>query len=108
MIQVQSERHRARRYPFQANLEITDIQSETQTRERTTDLSLFGCHVDAVKPLEPGTRVSIKIAHGNGSFRALGRVAFVRSGAGMGIVFTSIQPNDQLILEKWLDELRQK
>jgi hypothetical protein len=105
---VQTGRHRARRYPFQANLELTDVQSETQTRERTTDLSLFGCHVDALKPLPLGTRVSVKISHGNTSFRALGRVAFARSGAGMGIVFTSIQPNDQLVLEKWIDELRQK
>jgi len=26
--------------------------------------------------------------------------------AGMGIVFTGIQPNDQLVLDKWIAELR--
>ena len=53
---MKSERHRARRYPFQANLEITDVQSEAQTRERTTDLSLFGCHVDAGKAIGTGDK----------------------------------------------------
>jgi len=105
---VQPERHRARRYPFQANLELTDVQSETQTRERTSDLSLFGCHVETMKPLAPGTKITIKIAHAGASFRALGRVAYARPGVGMGIFFTDIQPNDQLILEKWIAELRKK
>lgn len=36
----------ARRYPFVASIELTDLQSKTQTREQTSDLSLFGCHVD--------------------------------------------------------------
>jgi len=103
---VQLKRHRARRYAFQANIELTDVQSETQIRERTSDLSLFGCHVDTLKPLAPGTKVGIKIAHRRANFQALGRVAHAQSNAGMGIVFTSIQPNDQLVLEKWIAELR--
>ncbi len=103
---MQLERHRARRYAFQANIELTDVPSETQIRERTSDLSLFGCHVKTLKPLAPGTRVSIKIAHRSVNFQALGRVVYARSNEGMGIVFTSIQPNDQLVLDKWIAELR--
>jgi hypothetical protein len=37
---------------------------------------------------------------------ALGKVAYTRSEVGMGITFTQIEPNDQLILEKWVEELR--
>jgi hypothetical protein len=103
---VQLERHRARRYAFQANIELTDVQSETQIRERTSDLSLFGCHVNTLKPFAPGTKVNIKIAHRSANFQALGRVVYARSNAGMGIVFTSIESNDQLLLEKWIAELR--
>ena len=53
MLQMQLGHHRARRYSFQASVELTDLQSETQTREQTSDLSLFGCHVDTLKPLPP-------------------------------------------------------
>lgn len=98
--------HRARRYSFHASIELTDLQSETQTWERTSDLSLFGCHVDMLKPLPPRTKVKIRISHRSESFSALGRVVFVRPNAGMGIFFTSIEPQDQLVLDKWIAELR--
>lgn len=103
---MQLERHRARRYPFQANIELIDVQSETQISGRTGDLSLFGCYVNTLKPLAPGTKIRIKIAHRSANFQALGRVVNARSNGGMGIVFTSIQPNDQLVLDKWIAELR--
>jgi hypothetical protein len=105
---VQVERPRARRYSFLASIELTDLQSETQTREQTSDLSLFGCRVDTVKPLVPGTKVRIKISHRGEHFEALGKVAYAQPNAGMGIVFTRIEPNDQLVLDKWIAEPRDK
>ena len=33
------ERHRARRYPFHASIELTDLESETQAKAQTSDLS---------------------------------------------------------------------
>ena len=103
---MQLKRHRARRYAFQANIELTDVQSETQIRERTSDLSLFGCHVDTLKPLLPETKVRIKIAHRSENFEALGKVVYTRENAGMGIHFTKIEPNDQSVLDKWIAEQR--
>ena len=98
--------HRASRYSFVTSIELTDVRSETYITERTSDLSLFGCHVDTQNPFPQGTKVKIRIAHRSANFEALGRVAHVRPNAGMGIVFTSIDPNDQLVLEKWIAELR--
>ena len=103
---MQLEHHRARRYPFQANIELTDVQSETQITGRTSDLSLFGCHVNAINPFAPETKILIRIAHRSMNFQALGRVVYARSNGSMGIVFTSIQPNDQLVLDEWIAELR--
>ena len=103
---MQLERHRARRYPFHASIELTDLRSETQTKEQTSDLSLFGCHVDTLKPLPLETKVRIKISHRSENFEALGRVAFVRPNAGMGIFFTRIEPDEQLVLDKWIAQLR--
>jgi hypothetical protein len=37
---------------------------------------------------------------------AQGRVSCVKPEGEMGIVFTRIDPKDQLILEKWIEELR--
>jgi len=37
---------------------------------------------------------------------ALGRVSYTTSEGGMGITFTHIEPKDQLILERWMEELR--
>ncbi len=89
-----------------ANIELTDLQSETQTKEQTSDLSLFGCHVGTLKPLPPGTKVRTKISHRNEDFEALGKVTYARSNAGMGILFTRIEPHYQLVLDKWIAELR--
>ncbi len=83
MFQVRPERHRASRYSFRARIELTDVQSETQIKEQTSDLSLFGCHVDTLKPLQPRKKVRIKISHSSENFEALGKVAYARPNAGM-------------------------
>ena len=100
------ERHRARRYSFHASIELIDLQSETLIREQTSDLSLFGCHVNTRKPLPPETKVRINIFHRSENFEALGKVIYARQNAGMGIFFTRIEPNGQSVLDKWIAELR--
>jgi hypothetical protein len=106
MLQMQLGQHYARRYSFHASVELTDLQADTQTKEQTSDLSLFGCHVDTLKPLPPGKKVRIKISHRSEHFEAQGKVANARPNAGMGIFFTRIEPHDQLVLDKWIAELR--
>lgn len=103
---MQSERQRARRYSFVASVELTDVESETQLKARTTDLSLFGCHVDTMSPFPPGTKLRLRIAHGGTSFVAFGKAVYAKANLGMGVVFTAIEPSDQEVLEKWLSELR--
>lgn len=105
---VQFERPRARRYPFIASAELTDLETETATRQQTTDLSLFGCHVGKAKPLPTGTRVRIRIAHKGEIFEAAGRVTTNQENPGIRIVFTKIEENHQAILEKWIAELRDR
>ncbi len=104
---MRTERPRARRYSFAATVELTDMQSEANIQERTSDLSLYGCRVEAHKPFPTGTKVRIRIAHRSANFVALGRVSYATAEGRMGIAFTQIEPNDQLILEKWVEELRE-
>ena len=104
---MQPERPRARRYSIVADIRLIDVQSDTTIHEQTIDLSLFGCHVHTLKPLAVGTKVRIRIAHRGSIFAALGRVANVRPDGSMGVFFIRIEQNDQLTLEKWLNELRE-
>jgi PilZ domain len=103
---VRIERPRARRYLFVATVELTDTLSETKIQGRTSDLSLYGCRVETRQPFLTGAKVRTRIAHSSASFVALGRVSYNTSEGGMGITFTHIEPKDQLILEKWVEELR--
>jgi PilZ domain len=104
---MQPERPRARRYAFVSDIQLINVQSDATVLEQTSDLSLFGCHVHTLKPFAVGTRVRIRIAHRGSIFAALGRVANARADGSMGVIFTRIEQNDQLILEKWLNELRE-
>ena len=97
---------RARRYPFTANIELTDRQTETQILGRTTDLGLYGCRMKTQKPFPTETKVRIKIVHGGENVVAPGRVAYAKTTGETGIVFTGIERNDQSVLDKWIAELR--
>jgi hypothetical protein len=99
------ERPRARRYPFAASIDLVEMESETETREQTTNLSVFGCQVSATKPFAAGTRVRLRIIHRGAVFAALGHIVNVRKSS-MGVVFTKIEQKDQAVLEKWLADVR--
>jgi hypothetical protein len=62
--------------------------------------------VDTLKPLPTRTSVRIRIAHRGANFVALGTVVYAGGNAGMGVAFAKIEQKDQLVLEKWIDELR--
>lgn len=96
---------RTPRYSFNVDVEVTDMQSNAQMWGRTSDLSLFGLRVDTVKLLSQGTRVKLRIADNDSDFVAFGRVAYVQPDLGMGVVFSSVEPEAQRILERWVAEL---
>ena len=99
------DRPRARRYPFHASVELVDMASEIETREQTTDISVFGCQVHAQKVLAAGAKVHLRIIHRGAVFAAQGQIMNVH-GSVMGVVFTRIEQKDQSVLEKWLAEAR--
>lgn len=54
------------------------------------------------KPWSIGTKVRIRIVHKGTNFAALGRVANSQPDVGMGVVFTQIEPNAQVVLDEWV------
>lgn len=105
---MSTEIHRATRFPFAANIELTDVRSERVVAGRTSDLSVFGCYVRTTTPFPQGTKVTLRIAHEGGNFTAFGKVVYVKPNAGMGITFSNIEPAHQTILEKWIANIRAK
>jgi hypothetical protein len=106
VVRMLTARPRARRYKFTARIEMIDVQSEQVAHERTLDVSLYGCRVLTKEPFPPGTKMSLRIIHKGESFTALGKIAYCGREGEIGIAFTRVEANDQAILEKWVEELR--
>ncbi|MFI5450271.1 MAG: PilZ domain-containing protein [Candidatus Bathyarchaeia archaeon] len=96
---------RTPRYSLIVDIEITDVLLEIQIRARTKMLSTFGCGVDTLKLFPKGTSVRIKLSHQGAEVRALARVVYSSSDLGMGVAFTSVEREDERILEWWITEL---
>jgi hypothetical protein len=107
-VKVHAERPRARRYSFVASVELMDLQSELQFQGRATDLSLYGCGVAASKSLPSGTKLRIKITTKGRTFSAVGKIAYATAEGDIGIVFARVEPSDQMLLEKWIGEVRDR
>ena len=79
------EKPRARRYPFAASIDLVEMESEREIREQTTNLSVFGCQLNAQKPLPAGTKVRLRIIHRGAIFTALGHRKCPQKQHGSGL-----------------------
>ena len=95
----------ALRHPLVVDVEVTDLESGIHIRGRTKDLSLYGCGVSTATPFAAGTKVVLKMADKREEIVASGKVIYGRQDIGMGIVFTTVEPDAQELLEHWIDEL---
>jgi hypothetical protein len=101
-------RRRAPRYNLGGVAELIDLDSGRMKVALVRALSLYGCLVKTEMPIKETAKVALKIAHSGTHFSALGRVvgcAGDKTGPGIGIEFTEINPTDKLRLEAWLSEL---
>lgn len=103
---MKPESPRARRFAFAAAIEVTDLDTGALVTGHTSDLNLYGCRVVSSALVPTGTKVRIGVTHGGTHFVAFGRVTDVRPPSSFGIVFTRMEPANQLTLEKWIHELR--
>jgi hypothetical protein len=103
---VQANQSRARRFAFVADVEVTQMDGSQRVRQTTLDLSLSGCHISTSEPWPVGTKLRIRIVHKSATFGAVGRVIHVRPNSGMGILFTHVEPGEQVLLDRWLADVR--
>jgi PilZ domain len=102
---MEFDRRHAPRYPFIAEAEVTEISSDTKLSAKTSDLSIGGCFLDMLNPSSQGTDIRVRIFHNDMTFTAPASVVFVLPNMGMGIVFKSVENDQQAILQQWLSDL---
>jgi c-di-GMP-binding flagellar brake protein YcgR len=95
------------RYKFIAAVEVVAAESGGRIETRVRDLSQQGCYVDTNNALPLGTVTDIRITKGAQLFEARARVVYSRASQGMGLVFTTIEPEQLRTLETWLAESRE-
>jgi len=95
------------RYEFLAAAEVVPAESGARMETRVRDLSQQGCYVDTSDALPLGTVTEVRITKGSQRFEARARVVYSRATKGMGLVFTTIEPEQLRILETWLTESRE-
>jgi hypothetical protein len=99
------ERRSNPRYCVSADGEMIDMRSGTRINGRTSDLSKGGCYLDCISLFPVGTPVRIRIAEHNRAFKACAKVVSGTPGLGMGVMFTSVEPEQLNVLDKWISEL---
>lgn len=93
------------RYQYTAEAKVTEWRSGAEVSARCSDISLGGCYIDALSPFPIGAPVRVTLTTDGGNFSADGIVASSTDGMGMGLRFTSIEPDQRRILNGWIRDL---
>ena len=99
------ERRLFQRFPFNADVDVVEVQSGTRIKGRVTDVSLGGCYVDTLSPFLVSTAVQIRITKGPQSFEAQAKVTNMKASLGMGLAFVSASAEQKKVLGNWIAEL---
>lgn len=101
------ERRFAIRYPFAAEAEILDLRSGMRLSGMTSDLSLGGCFVCMLRPLEVGARVHLTLRYRNQSVIMLATVRVLKPRIGMGLQAQELDSSSIGIFLRWIEGLRE-
>jgi hypothetical protein len=100
-----SERRRYPRYSLTAAVQAVDRVQRSVLNARISDLGRGGCYVDAFSPFPLKTGVKLRITSEKRSFEAHADVVYSKTGMGMGLAFTTVEPEQLHVLDRWLAEL---
>jgi hypothetical protein len=99
------EKRSCPRYPFSPAVEALDLQADTRIMGRLSDISRNGCYVDTINPFAKDAPVTLTISRDNQSFKTQAKVVYSKMGMGMGLLFTTAEPEQLRVLGSWLNEL---
>jgi hypothetical protein len=93
------------RFPFSPAVEAIDIQANTRVMGRLSDIARHGCYMDTISPFAVKAAVELMITRDDQSFKTRANVVYSQVGMGMGLLFTTVEPDQLRQLETWLGEL---
>ena len=100
-----AEKRSCPRYPFSPAVEAFDILADIRIKGRLADISRNGCYVDTINPFAKDAPVTLTISRDNQSFKTQAKVVYSKMGMGMGLLFTTAEPDQLRVLGSWLNEL---
>jgi hypothetical protein len=99
------ERRRGARYQVSISAEIVEPRTQSRFTCRVTDLSMGGCYVDTINPLQPGMNVHIRLSAQGREFRCEALVLYETPGLGMALAFTKLSSEHYAMLGDWFRAL---
>jgi hypothetical protein len=90
-----------------AEASVTDLKTESTFKCRISELASKGCYLDVLNPLPDGSDVTVVITRDKGVFQSRGRIVYNNPGMGLGVVFMDTDPEQQRILDGWVEENKQ-
>ncbi len=94
------------RFTMMAEAQVREVGGgSTRLRVRISELSARGCYVDTLNPLPLSTIIQLYIEHGGETCVVPGKVIYIHSGFGMGVLFGEIPADQRAILDRWLAQL---
>ncbi len=100
-----NERRQHPRRRCSLSVELHPATQENRIWGRVADVSLGGCFVEMSSPLKEGTQLRLALWIQEKKIWALGKVAGVRLGAGVGIQFLEMKDEDRDQLKRYVDTL---
>jgi PilZ domain len=99
------ERRAEPRYPVAAMAEATDAKTHTRITGRISDIGIGGCYFEVMSPFAMGADLYVRITRNEKSLTANAKVLYSTGGMGMGLIFTTVAPEQQQVLQGWVAEL---
>jgi hypothetical protein len=97
-----ADRRTGFRHRFAAPVQLSESGSAQTIQARLSDLGRGGCFVKLEKPLPIETSLEVRVTEAGQSFQARAKVVSSQIGNGMGLMFTAIDPKQQVVLDGWL------
>jgi hypothetical protein len=98
----QLKRQSPRRFPFLAEVLVTEFGSGEQIWGETKNLSKGGCYISTRRPLLAGSMIELEIRHRGERFIASARVVYEMESEGMGTAFINVPADHLSTLERWI------
>ena len=93
------------RYPFSTGGEALDIQADVRVTGRLSDIGRNGCYMDTISPFAVDAAIALTVTKEGRTFKTKAKVVYSLNGMGMGMMFTTTEPDQVRVLEAWLNEL---